>query len=136
MILGLVIFDGYELFEGKQMPDPDIVPVNSPLLPGDDGRSNADRKSSYTDASPSKLRDQLNENWRQLRLFARAVGDRDRVIGELHKSIEARDQTIKLQNGLLALSKVKVKLLYGLVGGAAFKGVEALAVAALHHFVK
>lgn len=91
-----------------------------------------DRSRQYRDASPEKLRDQLNENWRQLRVFAAAVADRDRVIDSMHKSVAKRDETIKLQNQRLRLNKIKVALLYSLVGGAAAKGAEAGIMALVH----
>lgn len=94
--------------------------------------TNPDRHTQYTDASPEKLRDQLNENWRQLRIFGVAIADRDRTIDSLHKSVAERDTTIQLLNGRLRLSKVRVALLYALVGGAAAKGSEALVMALLH----
>jgi hypothetical protein len=94
--------------------------------------SNPDRKNQYRDATPAVLRDQLNENWRQLRIFKIAIDDRDRTIGGLHKSVEERDKTIKLLNGRLRYSKVRVALLYALVGGAAAEGAKEGVVALLH----
>jgi gamma-glutamyl phosphate reductase len=95
-----------------------------------------DRSRQYRDASPEKLRDQLNENWKQLRVFAAAVADRDRVIDSMHKSLAERDKTIKLQNERSVaqerVNKIKVALLYSLVGGAAAKGAEAGIMALVH----
>jgi|SRR5579862_397319 len=108
------------------------------LLPGDDG-GNPDRSSQYTDISVEKVREQLNENWKQLRLFARAVADRDRVIDELHGSIARRDEAIaerdKTIKTIKLMSKVKVAVLYSLVGGAAAKGIEVFAMAMVHHWI-
>jgi hypothetical protein len=95
---------------------------------------NPDRKHQYRDASPVVLRDQLNENWRQLRILSTAVTDRDKIIGDLHSSVKERDETIELLNGRLRYSKVKVALLYALVGGAAAKGAE-VGILALGHFL-
>jgi hypothetical protein len=94
--------------------------------------TNPDRHTQYTDASPEKLRDQLNENWRQLRIFGVAIADRDRAIDGLHKSVAERDTTIKLLNGRLRLAKVRVALLYALVGGIAAKGAEVSVMALLY----
>src|SRR5579863_10364886 len=94
--------------------------------------NNPDRSQQYRDASPQVLRDQLNENWKQLRILGTAVADRDRVIGTLHKSVEERDTTIGLLNGRLRYSKIRVALLYALVGGAAAKGAEVGALALVH----
>jgi hypothetical protein len=98
--------------------------------------ANPDRKNQYRDASPVVLRDQLNENWRQLRILSTAVADRDRTIGALHKSVEERDTTIGLLNGRLRYSKIRVALLYALVGGAAAKGAEVGALALVHAISK
>jgi hypothetical protein len=87
--------------------------------------TNPDRKNQYRDSSPAVLRDQLNENWRQLRILSAAVGDRDRIIASQHLSISERDTTIKLLNS---------RLLYALVGGAAAKGAE-VGILALGHFL-
>jgi cell division protein FtsL len=96
--------------------------------------TNPDRKNQYRDSSPAVLRDQLNENWRQLRILSAAVGDRDRIIASQHLSISERDTTIKLLNSRLSYSKIRVALLYALVGGAAAKGAE-VGILALGHFL-
>ena len=93
-----------------------------------------DRSAQYQDASPSKLLDQLNENWRQLRLFGLAVADRDRAIDSLHKSIAERDKAISRLNSRLRFAKVRVALLYALVGGIAAKGAEELVFALIKLF--
>jgi len=79
---------------------------------------NPDRSQQYIDATPEKLRDQLNENWRQLRLFRAALSDRDQVIGELHNSISQRDELIASQNKKLILMNRLRPLLYACIGGA------------------
>lgn len=91
-----------------------------------------DRSGQYQDASPKVLRDQLNENWKQLRILKAAVSDRDRQIDSLHTSVRERDTTIGLLNGRLRYSKVRVALLYALVGGAAAEGAKEGVLALLH----
>jgi hypothetical protein len=91
-----------------------------------------DRRKQYTDPTPEKLLQQLNENWRQLRIFQSAVGDRDRVISEQHEQIRTRDQLIKRQNTMLKYAKIRLALLYSLVGGVAFKGAEVFMLSVLH----
>jgi hypothetical protein len=49
-------------------------------------------------------------------------------------SISERDTTIKLLNSRLSYSKIRVALLYALVGGAAAKGAE-VGILALGHFL-
>lgn len=78
---------------------------------------NPDRSRQYTDSDPAKLRDQLNENWRQLRLFKQALADRDRVVAELHESINRRDKLIGSLNQRLALMNWFRPWLYALLGG-------------------
>lgn len=100
---------------------------------------NPDRSYQYRDASPAKLLDQLNENWKQLRTFKAAVDDRDRIISSLHESIAKRDESIKLVNKQLKLAKVRIALMYALLGGIGAKGAEAIVVALLpflHHAVR
>jgi hypothetical protein len=89
---------------------------------------NPDRSQQYTDTSPAALLVQLNENWTKLRTVERAVGDRDRVINELHGSISERDTAIKRLNTRLRFAKVKLILLYSLIGGIAAKGAEELVI--------
>ena len=91
-----------------------------------------DQARQYQDASPEVLLQQLNENWTKLRTFERAVADREIVIGGLHKSVEQRDVAIKKLNNLLRFSRVKVALMYALIGGAAAKGAEELVVTLAH----
>jgi predicted RNase H-like nuclease (RuvC/YqgF family) len=91
-----------------------------------DPHENPDRSNQYTDASPTKLRDQLNENWKQLRIFARAVADRDRTINALQTSLEERDKVIKRLKGRLSFARVRIALLYALVGGIAAEGAKVL----------
>jgi hypothetical protein len=90
----------------------------------------------YQDESPAALLKQLNENWTKLRTFERAVGDRDRTIDRLHSSVAERDKAIRLLNSRLRFAKIRVALLYALVGGAAAKGIEALVVALTHLFLR
>jgi len=85
---------------------------------------NPDRSHQYTDANPEKLRDQLNENWRQLRLFKAALSDRDQVIGELHESIIRRDKLIGSLNQKLALTNRLRPLAYAAIGGMAAELVK------------
>jgi hypothetical protein len=89
---------------------------------------NPDRSLQYRDTSPDALLNQLNENWKKLRLVERAVGDRDRVINELHGSIAERDKAITRLNTRLRFAKVKLILLYSLIGGIAAKGAEELVI--------
>jgi hypothetical protein len=89
---------------------------------------NPDRSLQYRDTSPDALLNQLNENWKKLRLVERAVGDRDRVIQQLQSSIAERDKAIKGLNTRLRFAKVKLILLYSLIGGVAAKGAEELVV--------
>jgi hypothetical protein len=101
-----------------------------------DYRPNPDRSKQYTDTNPATLLSQLNENWKRVRIVESAVADRDRIIDRLHGSVAERDTTIRLLNSRLRLSKVRVALLYALVGGAAAKGIEALVVALVHLFLR
>ena len=93
---------------------------------------NLDRSAQHTDPSPQKLLYQLNENWKQLRLFSAAVADRDQIINGLHLSIATRDRAIHLLNGRLRYAKVKIALLYALVGAVAAKGAEVLVLGLIH----
>ena len=102
----------------------------------------ADRSSQYTDTSPAQLLHQLNENWKKLRLLELAVADRDRVIdqlhgsiAELHDSVGERDETIKLLHARLRYARVRVILLYSLVGGIAGEGVHVLVKNILAHWI-
>jgi hypothetical protein len=83
-----------------------------------------------------KLIDQLNENWRQLRLFKAALSDRDKVIAELHESIARRDKMIAAQNHKLALMNRLRPVAYACIGAAIGKiselGIER--IAQLHLF--
>jgi hypothetical protein len=89
----------------------------------------------YRNSSPDVLLRQLNELGTSVRTRDRAVADRDRVIHELHGSVAARDKAIKQLTDRLRYAKIRVALLYALIGGAAAKGVEALVVALAHFFV-
>lgn len=100
-----------------------------------DLHENPDRSSQYRDASPSKLLDQLNENWKQLRIFAAAIGDRDRTIDQLYSSLAERDKAIEALNGRLRYAKVRLVLLYSLIGGIAAKGAEVAVIALAKHFL-
>lgn len=104
-------------------------------LPGDDGTSNPDRSRQYEDSDPRKLKDQLNEAWRQMRLFTRAVADRDAVINSLHASIHQRDKSIGLLQKSLRLANRTWPLIYAAVGAAAAKLAE-LGIQALFHHAK
>jgi hypothetical protein len=95
-------------------------------LKGDDGVSNPDRRESYRCADPVTLRDQLNENWRQLRLMGRALADRDAIIGKQHQSIRARDVTIAELQKRLKLSNRFWPLLYAMAGGAVAETAKLL----------
>lgn len=101
-------------------------------MKGVDTEDNPDRSKQYTDATPEKLRDQLNENWRQLRLFKSALSDRDRVIAELHGSISTRDEHIDSLNARLKLMNRVRPLLYAGLGGAVAKLGDFLITKLLH----
>jgi hypothetical protein len=77
---------------------------------------NPDRSVQYKDTDPAKLRDQLNENWRQLRLLRTAVSDRDEVIGTLHGSIHRRDEVIAAQAKSIKLFNRARPLMYAAIG--------------------
>lgn len=94
---------------------------------------NPDRSSQYKDATPAKLLDQLNENWKQLRIFAAAIGDRDRTIDQLYGSLAQRDKAIDALNGRLRYAKVRLVLLYSLIGGVAAEGAKVLFIALAKH---
>jgi hypothetical protein len=79
------------------------------------------------------LVDQVNENWRQLRLFKAALSDRDEVISKLHESIRERDKLNKSLNTRLSLMNKVKPWLYGLFGGAAGKLGELLVIRLFHH---
>jgi hypothetical protein len=85
-----------------------------------------DRSSQYTDATPAKLLTQLNENWKQLRLLSAAVADRDKTIDGLYKSLDERDRAIELLNERLRYAKVRLALLYSVIGGIASKVLEVV----------
>jgi hypothetical protein len=103
-----------------------------------DAEENPDRSHQYKVADDSaqvtvvntrtgsrqKLIDQVNENWRQLRLFKAALSDRDRVIAELHESIFRRDKLIGSLNQKLALMNRIRPLVYACIGAAAAKLAE------------
>jgi predicted RNase H-like nuclease (RuvC/YqgF family) len=103
-----------------------------------DADDNPDRSNQYKVAEDSaqvtvvntktggrqKLIDQVNENWRQLRLFKTALSDRDRVIAELHQSIFKRDTMIGRLNQKLALMNRVRPLVYGCIGAAVAKLAE------------
>jgi len=103
---------------------------------GVDLHENPDRSSQYTDATPAKLRDQLNENWKQLRIFGRTVADRDRVIDQLHTSLEERDIVIDRLKNRLRFAGVRIAVLYALVGGIAGEGAKVIFKAILLHWIR
>jgi hypothetical protein len=82
--------------------------------------------SSYKNASPEVLRDQLNECWTQLRTFKRAVADRDRSIDQLTKSLAARDLIVARLRKRLKYARVRIALLYAIVGAAVAKTLELI----------
>ena len=86
----------------------------------------ADRSTQYMDTDPEKLRDQLNENWRQLRLFKAALQDRDEVINELHGSIRKRDQLISNQEKRIKLMNRLRPLIYAGIGSVVAKVADVL----------
>jgi hypothetical protein len=90
---------------------------------------NPDRSLQYHDASPGKLLFQLNENWKQLRLFKLAVADRDKMINRLHQSISEQEKATHDLENRLKYSRVKIALLYSIIGGASAKGVELFVLA-------
>lgn len=100
-----------------------------------DLHENPDRSSQYKDATPAKLLGQLNENWKQLRIFAAAIGGRDRTIDQLYRSLAERDKAVEALNGRLRYAKVRLVLLYSLIGGVAAKGVEVLVIVLAKHFL-
>ena len=97
---------------------------------------NPDRSTQYRDTDPEKLRDQLNENWRQLRLLRTAVADRDTIIGTLHESVRLRDQAVKALKTRVKITSKLWPLVYAAVGGACAKGLELLVVHTLFGAVK
>ena len=91
---------------------------------------NPDRSSQHTDTDPRILRDQLNENWRQLRLFKRALEDRDETISTLHEAITKEKE---INAALVVKLKMANRLrpwIYGIIGGAVAKladlGIERI----------
>jgi hypothetical protein len=91
-----------------------------------------DQARQYVNASPDALLEQLNGLGTSVRVRDKIIADRELVIHELHGSIAARDKTIRLLNGKLKYTRVKLALLFALIGGAAAKGAEALVVALVH----
>lgn len=75
-----------------------------------------------------KLIDQLNENWRQLRLLRTAVADRDTIIGTLHESIRTRDQAVKALKTRVKISNKVWPLVYAAIGAICAKGLELLVI--------
>lgn len=92
---------------------------------------NPDRKGQYKldgseiinlkTGSRYSVVDQLDENFRQIRLFRNALRDRDEVINELHSSIRRRDEVIAGQNSKLKLTNRLRPWIYGILGGAVAK---------------
>ena len=78
-----------------------------------------DRSTQYRETDPVKLRDQLNENWRQLRMLRAALADRDEVIATLHNSIAKRDDVIQAQAKSIKLRNRAWAVIYAGIGGAA-----------------
>ncbi len=94
--------------------------------------TNPDRSEQYKDATPQKLLEQLNENWRQLRLFKTAIDDRDRNLDRLHHSISERDETIEGLQKALRLRNRLWPIVYSVLGGVGtgIVGIIAAIVAA------
>ena len=90
----------------------------------------------HGDTSPETLLRQLNENWTKLRLFERTVADRDRVIDGLHTSLAERDDVIDGLKKRLSFARVRVVLLYSLVGGIAAEGVKEIVKAIFLHWMR
>ena len=80
-----------------------------------------DRSAQYKQTNPAVLVDQLNENWRQLRLLRAAVSDRDEVIATLHGSIAERDKMIAAQETKMKLLNRVRPFVYATIGGAVTK---------------
>lgn len=64
------------------------------------------------------LVEQVNENFRQMRLLKTALDDRDEVIGELHGSIKRRDEVIAAQEKKAKLFNRVRPFVYAFFGGA------------------
>lgn len=111
--------------------------------------NNPDRSSQYQLAHPSdaltvvnvktgtrqQLLDQVNENFRQMRLLRTAVHDRDTVVATLHGEIHKRDEMIDTQNTHIKLLNRLRPLLYAGIGGGIAKLVEMGVVwLAVRHF--
>jgi len=88
------------------------------------------------DDSPAALLNHLNGLATSLRSRERAVADRDRIIHDLRKSIDDRDVLVERLTGRLRYAKIRVALLYAVVGGAAAKGAEELVIALVHLFIR
>jgi hypothetical protein len=106
-----------------------------PADPHGDLRDNPDRSKQYGDTSPAVVLKQLNDFATSVRIRERAVADRDRVIHDLHDSVAARDKAIKQLNDRLRYAKIRVVMLYALVGGIAAKGAEELIMALVKLFL-
>src|SRR5580765_3392662 len=75
-----------------------------------------------------QLVDQLNENFKQVRLLRAALSDRDEVIATLHGSIAQRDKVIEQQAKSIKLRNRVRTLVYAVLGGASAKLIELLFV--------
>lgn len=65
-----------------------------------------------------KLLDQVNENFRQMRLLKAALDDRNQVIAELHGSIKTRDELIaSLETKIRLFNRVR-PFVYAAIGSA------------------
>jgi hypothetical protein len=94
-------------------------------VPGRQARDdNPDRSKYYQDAAPGKLLDQLNECWRQLRLFKEAVADRDRNLDRNLQAIEEQRKLIKSLRQALKLTNRLWPLIYALSGAILGKLAE------------
>ncbi len=91
-----------------------------------------DQASTYLDASPAKLLDQLNLNWTKLRRFERTVADRDIQIDKLHSSVRARDKVIEKQRAMISFGRTLSAIAYAAAAGAAGAGVKELAEFIVH----
>lgn len=99
-----------------------------------DGQDNPDRSAQYrldgidivnvNSGARYSVVDQLNENFRQLRLMRTALSDRDQVISELHDSIHKRDETIgKLNQKLKQMNRLR-PVAYAALGAVVAKFAE------------
>jgi hypothetical protein len=85
---------------------------------------NPDRSKYYKNANPDIVLDQLNECWRQLRLFKVAVADRDRNLARNLQAINEQRELIHNLRQALRLTNRLWPLVYALAGGCAAKLAE------------